>query len=84
MGLTYRISEHPEWGTGAFSLLEYNAGKAEGVQVWTAKYSSSIDDASGQLSDATYLADAKNFGDAWSPHRSSVVRLIIALWAGKA
>jgi len=64
IGLTYRITEHPEWGTDAFSLLEYNSAKSEAVQIWTTKYSSQIGDDSGQLSDAAYLADAKNLGDA--------------------
>jgi hypothetical protein len=64
MGLTYRITEHPEWGTDAFLLLEYNSGQVEGVQVWTPKYSSAISDDAGQASESAYLADATNLGDA--------------------
>ena len=64
LGLTYRIIEHPEWGTDAFALLEYNSGQADGVQVWTTKYSSAISDDSGQVSESAYLADATNLGNA--------------------
>lgn len=64
IGLTYRITGHPEWGTGAFSVLEYDSGQVEGVEVWTAKYSSSISDDAGRASEATYLADATSLGDA--------------------
>lgn len=64
LGLTYQIVEHPEWGTDAFTLLEHNSGHPAAVEVWTAKYSSAIEDASDQLSDAAYLADASNLGDA--------------------
>lgn len=63
-GLTYRIIERPEWGTDAFSVLLYDARQAEGVQVWTTKYSSAIDDVPGQVSESAYLADATDLGDA--------------------
>ena len=64
LGLTYRITEHPEWGTDAFLLLEYNSGQVDGFQVWTPKYSSAISDVPGQISESAYLPDATNLGDA--------------------
>jgi hypothetical protein len=63
-GLTSRITEHPEWATDAFSALLYNSGHAVGVEVWTTKYSSAIDDVPGKVSDSAYLADATNLGNA--------------------
>lgn len=63
-GLTTRLTEHPEWGTDAFSLLNYNSGQPIGLQLWTEKFSSVIDPGPGQLSEAAFLADAKTLGDA--------------------
>ena len=62
--LTSRITEHPEWGTDAFSALLYNSRHAVGVQIWTTRYSAAIDDVPGTVSDSAYLADATNLGNA--------------------
>jgi hypothetical protein len=63
-GLTYRVTERPDWGTDAFSVLLYNANKPVGVEVWTPRYSSVISDDSGQLSDSAYDGEATSLGDA--------------------
>lgn len=64
LGGTYRITGRPEWGTDAFSVLLYDSGQPEGVEVWTPKYSAAIDGGSVQVSESVYLADATNLGDA--------------------
>lgn len=64
LGATYRITEHPEWGTDAFSVLVYNSKQLVGVQVWTSKYSSAIDPGPSQLSESASISDATNLGDA--------------------
>ena len=62
--LKSRITPHPEWGTDAFSALLYNSGHVANVQVWTTRYSASLDDGPGKLPDSAYLADATNLGNA--------------------
>jgi hypothetical protein len=62
--LTSRITEHPEWGNDAFSVVLFESGRAEGVEDWMTKYSSAINDLPGKVSESAYRADATNLGDA--------------------
>ena len=63
-GGTFRVIEHPEWGTDAFVLLIYGSGQAGGVEVWTTKYLAVVDPGAGHIPVSGYLADAKSLGDA--------------------